>query len=236
MSSKRKRSAKSLRAARGGSRLRKTNRNPVTDLAKMNLYRSPRIGMPQEYRTTLKYHTYGIVTNAAGFVASIRFGTNAYDVDPAVGSTAMPYFLELSAIYGRFRTLRIGYKFVVQNQEAFPISILTGFSQSVIASGSLGIAYAGNPLFRMTGIGPANGMGVKTLSGSKTVCEIYGGQQPLFDDLFTGSTTSSTLATASTMWCYCGVNSTNALTALGMIVTTEVSLDVLFFRPNLLAV
>jgi hypothetical protein len=209
---------------------------PLLDLPRMNLYRSPRVGMPQEYRTTLKYHTYGTVTNAAGFVASIKFSTNAYDVDPTLGSTAMPYFLELSAIYQRFRTLRIGYKFIVQNAEAFPVSILTGFSQASVASGSLGITYAGNPHFKVTGLAPATGNSCRTITGSTTVCDIVGTQQPLFDDLYTGSTTSSTLATASYVWAYCGINSTNALTALGMIVTTEIILDVVFHRPNLLAV
>jgi hypothetical protein len=219
---------------------RRNNRNggnkPVMDLSKINLYRSPRTGMPQEYRTTLKYHTYGTVTNAAGFVASVKFSTNAYDVDPTLGSTAMPFFAELAAVYQRFRTLRIGYKFIVQNAEAFPVSILTGFSQASIASGSLGITYAGNPHFKVTGLAPATGNSCKTITGSVTVCEIVGTQQPLFDDLYTGSTTSSTLATASYVWAYCGINSTNALTALGMIVTTEIALDIVFHRPNLLAV
>jgi hypothetical protein len=191
--------------------------------------------MPQEYRTVLRYNTYGLVTAIAGFGASVKFGTNAYDVDPAVGSTAMPYFAELAAIYGRFRTLRISYKFIVMNQEAFPVTILTGFSQTSLSSGSL-TAYAGNPLWKTTAVGPLTGNSTKTIQDSKTVCQIYGSQQPLFDDLFTGSTTSSTLATASTMWAYCGINSVNPLTAVGMIVTTEISLDVLFFRPNLLAV
>lgn len=215
---------------------RKNKSNPRQDVKSLPLYRSPRVGMPQEYRTTLKYHTYGTVTNAAGFVASIKFGSNAYDVDPTLGSTAMPYFSELAMIYAKFRTMRISYKFIVQNAEAFPISIIHGISNTSISSGSLGIGYAGNPLFQVTGLAPATGNSCKTVRGSKTICQVIGTQTPLWDDLFTGSTTSSTLATSSTVWAYCGLNSTYALTALGMVVTSEISLDVLFYKPNLLAV
>lgn len=227
---------KNKRKNKNNNRISKRTGMPRRDIQSFNLYKSPRVGLPQEYRTTLKYNTYLVVTNIAGGTASVRYTTNAYDVDPMFASTAMPYFTELAAIYSRFRTLRLGYKFVVQNQEAFPITIIHGFAVTSISSALLYVGYAGNPLFKQSALGPATGMGVGTYTGSRTVCEIVGSQQPLWDDLYTGSTTASTMPTASYVYCYCGLNSVNALTALGMVVSVEISLDVLFYKPNLLAV
>jgi hypothetical protein len=230
MSKQRNRSAKPLRAVRGGSRSRKTGARTSP------IYSSPRIVMPAEFTTKLVYSVLNTVTNVAGFAASIRFGTNAYDVDPALGSTAMPGFAEFAGFYSRFRTMAIGYEFSVANEEAFSLTIVHGFSNSVIASGSFGLPYAGNPLMHSTQIGPLTGLNLKTLRGHKTVTAITGTQQPLFDDLYTGSTTSSTLPTASTKWCYCAFLSSQPLTAVGALVTARITLTVKFYLPNLLLV
>lgn len=226
MSTRRKKSAKPLRAVRGGSRLRK-----ATQVASP-IYRSPRMVMPPEFDTKLSYHVQNVVTNIAGTQASIRFGTNAYDVDPAIASTAMPGFVEFAAFYSRFRTLGIRYKFSVANQEAFSLTIIHGFSCAAIASGSVAITYAGNPLMKSTIVGPLTGINTKTLTGSATVTKITGTNQPLFDDLYTGSTSSNTLPTASTRWAYCAIIAPAALTAAGLLVTVEIELTIRFYLPN----
>jgi hypothetical protein len=190
--------------------------------------------MPQEFTSRLVYNVLNLVTNAAGFAASVRFGTNAYDVDPALGSTAMPGFTEFAGFYSRFRTMAIGYEFSLANQEAFPLSIVHGFSNDVIASGSFGLPYAGNPLMHSTMVGPLTGLNLKTLRGHKTVTAITGTQQPLFDDLYSGSTTSSTLPTASTKWCYCAFLSSAPFTAAGVLVTCRITLTVKFYLPRAL--
>jgi hypothetical protein len=184
----------------------------------------------------LKYIVQDIVTNVGGVLASIRFRTEAYDVDPALASTAMPGFAELALLYARFRTMGMSYKFSVANQEAFSLSVIHGFSNSSIASGALVLAYAGNPLFKTAILGPLTGQNRGQFSQRRTVREISGTDQSLFDDLYTGSTASATLATAGTAWCYFGILSPVALTAAGVLVTVEVTLDIEFYRPNLLAV
>lgn len=232
MSKQRKRSAKPLRAVRvRNSRSRKTN-----NLSHVPFYKSPKMMMPESWDTVLKYVVQNTLTNAAGFVCSVRFGTNAYDVDPALGSTAMAGFTEFAAFYKKFRTLKIGYKFSVANSENFPVTLIHGFANAVVSSGSLGIGYSTNPLFHTAQLGPATGFGIKTCSSRSTVAKIYGTEQPLYDDLFTGSTTSSTLPTASTMWAYLGVLSAYPLTAVGCNVTSEITLNVRFFSRNFLLV
>jgi len=125
--------------------------------------------MPESWDATLKYAVLNTVTNVAGFAASVRFGTNAYDVDPALGSTAMAGFAEFAAFYKKFRTLKIRYKFSVSNSEAFPMTIIHGCSTTVVASGSLGIGYSTNPLFTTAQIGSTDGVDTKTCSGGHTV-------------------------------------------------------------------
>jgi hypothetical protein len=232
MSKQRKRSAKPLRAVRGGSRSRITKTRAYP---KYTMYNSPRVVMPPEFDTKLKYIVQGVVTNAAGFVASIRYTNNAYDVDPTLGSTAMPGFLEFSAFYARFRTLSMRYKFSCANQEAFSLTLIHGFGTVSLASGSLTLVYAGNPLFSTTMVGPATGMNTKILQRQASVASIAGTQQALFDDLYTGSTVSSTLATAGTVYAHCGIISSAPLTALGVLITAEITLDVRFYRPFFLA-
>jgi len=198
------------------------------------MYQAPRTIMPDEFVTDLKYITDTIMTNAGGTKASLQFRTEAYDVDPALASTAMPGFLEMSSIYARFRCLKMSYKFSIANQEAFSVSIIHGFSNSSIASGALNIEYAGNPLFTTAIVGPATGMNTKVLRKSASIVKIAGTKQPLFDDLYTGSTASATLPTAGTNYCYVGVITPIVMTALGVFVTVEVTLKLQFYRMKLL--
>jgi len=229
MSNQRRRSAKPLRVVRQKSQSRNP---PQRRLVGMTMYRSVRPVMPQEFDTRLKYLVQDVVTNIGGVAASVKFRTEAYDVDPALASTAMPGFAEFAAFYARYRTLAMRYKFSAANQEAFSLTVIHGFSNSSIASGSLSIGFAGNPLMSSSILGPATGMNTKVFSRKASVVAIAGTQQPLVDDLYTGSTTSATLATAGTVYCNFGILSSAALTALGCLVTVEVELTIRFYRPN----
>jgi len=188
--------------------------------------------MPQEYVTDLKYCVQVVNTAVGGIAASQHYKSDAFDVDAALGSTAMPGFAELAAIYARFRTLRMSYKFDFANQEAFPVTVFAGFSNSSIASGSLTETYMGNPLFKNKQIGPLTGAGTARLTGSKTIVEIAGTRQPLYDDLYTGSTGSSTLATTGTCHVYAAVLSPVVMTAAGVVINAVVTLKVQFYRQN----
>lgn len=233
MSSQKSRKAKSLRATRGGSQLRKTKNVPGRNVG-LVMHKSPRVIMPPEFDTTLKYLTYETMTNIGGAAASVQYRTEAYDVDPALASTAMPGFAEFAGFYQRFRTLGMSYKFSVCNAEAFPVIVLHGFTVNAIASGSLSLRYAGNPLFSTHTLGPATGQGRAIFQKSASVVQIVGTAQPLYDDLYTGSTTSATLATAGTVYCHLGAITGTPFTAAGIVVYVEVSLHIRFYRPNAL--
>lgn len=226
------RKAKSLRATRGGSRSRKTNKVGKAGATRLVMYKNLGTVVPDEFDTHLKYNTFEVCTNVGGLAASLRFRTEAYDVDPSLGSTAMPGFTEFAAFYARFRPLALSYKFSVANQEAFPLSVLHGYTTTSIASGSLNSTYAGNPLFGTSILGAAGGMSVAKFQRTASVTKIVGTQQPLFDDLYTGSTTSATLATAGTVYCNFGVVAPQVMTALGCVVTVQITLALRFYRRN----
>jgi hypothetical protein len=202
----------------------------------MTLYKSPRPVMPPEYRTRLKYIVQDVVTSVGGTKASIRFRNEAYDVDPALASTAMPGFAEFALFYARFRTLAMKYKFSAANQEAFNMTVIHGFSISSVASGSLNIEYGGNPLMGTAILGPLTGNNTKVFQRRATVAHIAGSKQALFDDIYTGSTASATMTTQGTVYCNFGVITPVVMTAAGCLVTVEVELDILFYRPLFLIV
>lgn len=220
------------RKQRNNKNVTRAGRNPLIAVPR---WIAPRMVMPAEYDTSFKYIVDVVVGTAAATLSSVRYTTNAYDVDPTLASTAMPGFTELAALYARFRTLRMAYKFNVCNAEAFPVHVIHGFSNVSVASGSLGMNYGGNALMSCSILGPLTGQGRSIFSRSASVGQISGSTQYLYDDVFTGSTTSSTLATAGTCYCYLGLSAgANVFTAAGAIVQVEITLHVRLSRPTFL--
>jgi hypothetical protein len=171
-----------------------------------------------------------------GTTISLRYTSNAYDVDAALGSTAMPYFAELAAVYSRFRTLAMSYHFVVSNSETFPQGMIYGFMTNSLGSTAVGQNYAGNPHMHESILSPINGStSSRTFNGKVRIDKLFGTTQALFDDLFTGSTTSSTLSSSSTANCYIGAVSA-AVPVSGWFVTGHIELDLLFEKRAALIV
>jgi hypothetical protein len=199
--------AKPLRAVRGSAQLRNAKgvRREVNTQG-MTLYSSPRTIMPAQYNARLKYLIEVVNTGIGNTQASIQFRSEAYDVDPAFASTAMPGFTEFAGFYQRYRTTRLGYKFSAANQEAFSMAVIHGFSATTIGAASLNLQYAGNPLFQTGMLGPATGQNRQVFQDERSVSDIVGTKQPIYDDLYTGSTTSATLAKWNSLlllWCCC---------------------------------
>jgi hypothetical protein len=221
-------------AKRGNSSQRKGIKTQSQNQQGMVMYSSPRTVMPTQFNTTLKYLIDTVVTNVGNTQASVRYRNEAFDVDPSLGSTAMPGFAEFANFYQRFRVLRLAYKFSCANQEAFSLTLIHGFSVNSIASGSLNLQYAGNPMFQSSIVGPATGMNTKIFKGSRSIVDISGTKQALYDDLYSGSTTSATVSANGTVYCNLGVIAPVVLTALGVLLTAEVTLTIQFYRPTFL--
>jgi hypothetical protein len=190
------------------------------------------LGFPDATRSRLRYILPLQQVLGGGTTNCLRMTSNAYDVDSALASTAMPYFAELAAVYSRFRTLAMSYCYRVSNSETFPQGMIYGFMTNSVSATALGQNYAGNAYMHESILSPVNGAtSSRTLTGTVTIEKLFGTTQALFDDLFTGSTTSSTLSTSATANCYIGSVSA-AIPVAGWHVTGHIELDVLFDRRN----
>lgn len=167
--------------------------------------------------------------SGAALRSSIRLTSNAYDVDSALASTAMAGFGEYALLYARFRTMSMSYEVTMVNKEAFAVSGIVGFQNTSIASGSLGANYTENPYNQLKLMGTVNGNNVARFKGKASIPAMTGSKQAIFDDLFTGSTTSSTLATAGTCWLYFGAEGSANLTN-GVDVQGWVTLQIEMYR------
>ena len=191
-----------------------------------------RMPFADSLRTCLRYIIPIQQVLGGGTTNSLRFTSNAYDVDSALASTAMSYFAELAVIYSRFRTLGIKYRFEVTNLEAFPITVIAGVMTNSLGSTSLGQNYAGNPYIQTHIVSQLNGSkNTLIVTGSVSIHKLFGTNQALFDDLFTGSTTSSTLSSSATANCYIGAVGA-AVPVAGWFVTGTIELDIVFHRRN----
>jgi len=167
-----------------------------------------------------------------GTTNSFRYTSNAYDVDSALASTAMAYFGELAIVYSRFRTLGMKYRLIIENQEAFPVQTVYGFMTQSLGSTAVGVNYAENKHMNCNILSAINGSrSTATYTGQVNICDLFGSNQALFDDLFTGSTTSSSLSSSATANLYIGTVGA-AVPVNGQFVCGWIELDVLFTRRN----
>lgn len=195
------------------------------------MYKAVRPMLDQERVVDLKYTRIYTMNSAGAVFMQQLYQTNAYDVDASLGSTAMPGFAEWAGFYARFRPLKISYLFEISNNENFPVLALAMLSND----GGLTInnpEYLGNPLTKGKMMGPIGGACTATLKGGATTVTISGTRQPLFDDLYTGSTTSSTLASAGTNYLYLAGLTTGPVFVTGIGVRATVILKVQFYRPR----
>lgn len=195
------------------------------------MYRAPRPIMPQEWVTTLRYTAIQSFTWNAVYFNHIYFSTAAYDVDPALGNTAMPGLAEMAAFYARMRPLRISYKFDVCNNEAFPVFTASGFTSEVLANPDVDVA--GNPLWKKGVLAAKGGQDRLRMRDSATIVRIAGTKQALYDDLYTSSTITNTLQPSGTNYAYLVCESDALGTGEGVTVSVQISLTMQFYRPKI---
>ena len=144
-------------------------------------------------------------TSTLNALQSFRFTSNGYDVDAALASTAMAGFGEWAAMYSRARTLWMKYNFTITNSDTGGCALFGGFIPGVsLGSTSVGDNYTENRHWKRKAVGNGMGVSTKSVSGFATVEGVFGNKGVLTDDTFQYSTSSSTLATTSTMVLYAG--------------------------------
>jgi hypothetical protein len=122
---------------------RKQNKNMETNLVSIprNLTFKGNI-MPQKFITRLKYLSTSTLNNAGFDTASRQFIINGlYDTDPAFVSTSIPGFVELMAIYSRYRVLRAKMSVDFINLDARPTVCCVGMEPSLFAANTKNYPY-----------------------------------------------------------------------------------------------
>lgn len=229
-----KRQGTKRKRSSGALKFRKPYGAPEYKKARYSMYRWPKTGWPQEYVTDMVYVTAFNLNSAGAANANTQFSSNAFDVDPTVGGHAMPGFTEYAVLYSRFRTLKMAYEVEFANNETFNLIALAGFSNS--AAAVVDLENTGNPMWKSKIIGPLTGINRCQLKDSKTLVAISGTKQALYDDIFTGSTTSSTLPSAGTSTVYFGLQTPAGLLVNGASVRAKITLTVQFYKRNTLNV
>jgi len=79
--------------------------------------------LPPRLTVRTRYQISEIMQNAGSNHASFRWNpVYCYDVDPTLGSTAMPFFTEIMTLYRFYRTLKAKITVDFTNLETFPVT------------------------------------------------------------------------------------------------------------------
>ncbi len=197
-------------------------------IPQVTTYRGPHF-LPSRLRTTLRFNAHLTLNNAAQVYANIRYEpTYAYDIDPTLGSTAMPGFSELASLYRQYRVNSIKWKSSFSNLETFPlICYVCPLNGDPAANASNYQNLLSNRESRKRTAGPLTGNGVVTLTGETNVASFAGMANVLVDDA-TAANTSGT-APAQNIWLAVGIVGSSALVN-GCFVETDLDIELDFFE------
>jgi len=133
---------------------------------------------PRRVLVTLRYSVF-LVINHAGFqYANLRFNpTYAYDVDPTLGSTAMPGFTEWGSIYRYYRCRSSTCHVTFANAETFNmLTYVCPVNYDPTANVTPIVFLTSSLLCKKKTIGPLTGNGICTLTKSYSTAAFAGVQ------------------------------------------------------------
>jgi len=186
--------------------------------------------MPDRLRTTLRFSEVDVINNAGFINANIRHRpTCAYDINPALGSTAMPGFTELGGMYRFYRVNKWVSTARWSNNETFPVQ---AYIAAVNFDPTVNTAAFGQYLSSRTSkkafLGPLTGYSVATLQLPVSVASFGGSQTSTKQiDSYCG-TTAGTIPT-NLIWLIIGVLGGPVLVN-GVSVVIDHDIDVDFFE------
>jgi len=178
-----------MSTSRGRTKKRvKRNRKPGgTSIAPLVINRM-RNYVPDRMRTTLRFQKTTVLINGISpFSSQVLIPTFAYDIDPLVGSTAMPGFTELGTLYRKYRVRSSTIQVSFNNEEAFGNLVYVCPTNS-----SFGANYANYQYFlsnirsKKVMIGAISGASRANLRASFSVSEFGGVSDVLIDDSYSG--------------------------------------------------
>lgn len=219
----RRKGGKSGRKRKGRKNTKKSVFSTGPDRGKFSL--SPLV--PAITRIRLKYPVSKILASGVP-TSSVRFTPNgAYDIDPTLGSTALPGFIEWTSFYGFYRVLGVGYKVMAVSLESSkPCSIYTCMLNSDPGT-TLSAIIQGNALTKVQVLGINSGEGKTTLSGYAKVSSILGSKTSLTADSYRAVTTANP---ADVVWIGIGASTLDGGNfASGIALRILLTIDIEFY-------
>jgi len=185
-------------------------------------------------RVRLSVQTTKSVNNAGSTVANIRFTpTYAYDVDPSLGSVAVPGFTEYGTLYRFYRVNSSSILVNFGNNEAFPITAyICPINYDPTANYNLATATSirGQDVCRAVMLGPLTGVSTKRVSCGASTARFAGVRWTGQTDFYSGPTSGSSAPTNN--WYFTvGVTSPQALVN-GVTLDVVLHLEIEFFEVN----
>jgi len=137
--------------------------------------------------------------------------TYLYDVDPALGSTSMPFLTELAGIYRRYRLVKCTAIFSFASRETFPMIVYlvplnTDPGNNVLSNAT----FYSNPLCKKIIIGGTAGNNKGRLKTSFTVAQFAGSVDANLDDQYSARTDGTAGGPVQAMTVVFGAASTGA--------------------------
>lgn len=164
-------------------------------------------------------------------MANIRFTpTFAYDVDPVAGSTAMPGFVELSALYRFYRVDSANINVSFSNKEAFPAECYISAVNSDPGANynSAGAAtYLAQRTSKSRVVGSLTGNSVVVLKDTQTTAGFGGSSNMHMGDLYSASTAGG--APANNWYWTVGIIG-DAVLVSGVDARVQIDIDLEFYE------
>jgi len=192
----------------------------ITVIPKMLGWAAPRL------RCNLRFHKFfPLPTALSNTVGNVRFEpTYLYDVDPVVGSTALPGFAEYGALYRQYRVNSASIDLRLANNDTqnilvycCPVNSDPGANYNSAAAQQ----YLGSRLSKRQILGPLSGQNQGHLSDYQTVAGFGGAANRQIADFYTGLT-SGVAPQNNFFWTVGIVCSSTSSTG----VTVDMTLDV----------
>ncbi len=184
---------------------------------------------PPRYSTTLRFNKASFHLNAVAQYSNIRFEpTYAYDIDPTVGSTAMPGFTEYMGLYRHYRVRSVVARLSVANKELFPSLIwMTAVNFDPGADTANYQNYLSSRETVKKYVGPASGMNQCTLVRRWTTDAFAGSSTRLrIQDDYSGS---GTTAPVNNWWIAIGAYG-DAIQVSGFSYSIDLDITIEFFE------
>lgn len=185
--------------------------------------------MPDRLRTTLKFNAYGTLNQAGFAYANVRLTpTFAYDIDPSLGSTAMPGFTELAGIYRKYRVNSFKHQCHFSNRESFAVgAYLIPVNVDPTANVATFQKFLSNSSCVKTILGPLTGHSTAELTIKADVGHYGGSANTVMEDSYS-ALTAGAAAPANNIFVAIGIWVINGGALVGGVDTAndiEINID-----------